>query len=166
VVDALGEVAFFLMLACSAFALSSLLKSWHRGQESRLSGWRVLARAGTTSTEAPADRLDVLRVRHRAIVTLKGSIDVEVAPELDRRLSQLVSEGISHLVVNLEEASLRDASGLGLLAHALELLRARGGDLSLVCPEGRMLVIFETTRLAQQVAIYPSVQEAIKRVAS
>ena len=67
------------------------------------------------------------------IVDLKGQLKLGEA-DLDFRneLDKLVRSGKSHVVLNLNDVSEIDTTGLGTLLFALAKLRKAGGGLALV----------------------------------
>ena len=67
----------------------------------------------------------------RAIVTVDGEVDIATAPTLGGLLETLVDHGHTELVLELEALQFLDASGVGVLARGLALLRPHQGTLRL-----------------------------------
>lgn len=99
------------------------------------------------------------------VVHVGGEIDVYTAPVLRERLDEHISEGRHQLVVNLEDVSFMDSTGLGVLVGRLKLVRVKNGTLRLVCSSERILKVFSITGLDKVFQIFPSVDEALAAAA-
>jgi anti-sigma B factor antagonist len=99
------------------------------------------------------------------IVHVGGEIDVYTAPVLRERLDEHISEGRHHLVVDLEDVSFMDSTGLGVLVGRLKLVRIKNGTLRLVCPSERILKVFSITGLDKVFQIFASVDDALAETA-
>jgi anti-sigma B factor antagonist len=104
--------------------------------------------------------IDVRRVDSRAVVDVKGEIDVYTAPKLREKLIELVSEGSYDVVVNLEGVDFLDSTGLGVLVGALKRVKAHDGSFALVCTQDKILKIFKITGLTKVFPIHDSVEQA------
>ena len=105
--------------------------------------------------------LDTRRDGDHAVIAVVGEIDVYTAPQLRDAISDLVSEGIFHLVVDMGGVEFLDSTGLGVLVGGLKRVRSRGGSMRLVCTSERLLKIFRITGLAKVFPIHDSVDDAI-----
>jgi len=95
------------------------------------------------------------------IVHVGGEIDVYTAPVLRERLDEHISAGRDHLVVDLENVSFMDSTGLGVLVGRLKLVRVTNGSLRLVCSSERILKVFSITGLDKVFHIFGSVDDAL-----
>ena len=107
--------------------------------------------------------LDVLSAGPRAIVGAHGDIDAVTAPELHDKVIGLVSQGVRHLVLNLEATNFVDAAGVDVIVRALKLLNAHDGSLSLVCSQEHLLKVFDVAALTDALDIHPSLQQALEQ---
>jgi anti-sigma B factor antagonist len=82
-----------------------------------------------------------------AIVTVVGDADLHSAPELRDRLTDLMDEGVSHLVLDLSETTFVDSMTLGVLLGCVKRLRATEGTVEIVVPRDDIRRIFEITML-------------------
>ena len=82
-----------------------------------------------------------------AIVTVVGDADLHSAPELRDRLTELMDEGVSHLVLDLSETTFVDSMTLGVLLGCVKRLRAAEGSVEIVVPRDDIRRIFEITML-------------------
>jgi anti-sigma B factor antagonist len=94
------------------------------------------------------------------IVAVGGEIDVYTAPKLRDRITELVADGVYHLVIDMEQVEFLDSTGLGVLVGGLKKVRAHDGSLQLVCNQERLLKIFRITGLAKVFTIHASAESA------
>ncbi len=94
------------------------------------------------------------------VVHVGGEIDVYTAPLLREALDKQVSAGRVDLVVDLDEVTFMDSTGLGVLVGRLKLVRSQGGTLRIVSSQDRILKVFKITGLDKVFHIFASVDEA------
>ena len=64
-------------------------------------------------------------------VVVAGELDQCTAPQIRRQLDEIVNDqGVIHLVLDLENLTFMDSSGIGVLLGRLRALQARGGTLT------------------------------------
>ncbi len=97
----------------------------------------------------------------KTIVAVGGEIDVYTAPKLRDKITELVSGGSYHLVVDMQEVEFLDSTGLGVLVGGLKKVRAHEGSLQLICNQDRLLKIFRITGLAKVFTIHESADAAL-----
>lgn len=96
------------------------------------------------------------------VLGLVGEVDLATLPQLHGRLLRSIGQqpgGV--VVVDLDGVLAIDDSGLGALVGAAGRLRARGGDLLLVCSEGRVLELMRRTRLDRALDVHPTRAAAV-----
>jgi len=96
------------------------------------------------------------------IVDLKGRLtlgeeDLHFRSELD----QLVQAGKTRVVLNLNDLSHLDTTGLGTLLYALAKLRKAGGGLALVNLKPLHIEVLLETRLEAVFNVYKEDQDAV-----
>lgn len=96
-----------------------------------------------------------------SIVVVEGEVDVQTAAQLRQTLDQEIAEGHVRLVVNLDEVTFLDSTGLGVLVGRLKLVRNASGWLRIVCSSDRILRVFRITGLDKVFGIHPSLDEAL-----
>src|ERR671910_2566933 len=92
-------------------------------------------------------RTEVSKIGGWTVVSVYGELDVATSPSLRERLIQLVGDGSTRLVLDLQGVDFLDSTGLGTIVSALKRARTHGGDLRLVCTEARITLLFEITGL-------------------
>lgn len=95
------------------------------------------------------------------VVRVSGDLDVMAAPRLREQFADLVRRGHYDVVVDLDEVSFLDSTGLAVLVNALKRVRAHDGWLRLVCTNERTIQIFRITGLTRTFGIYPTTAEAL-----
>jgi anti-anti-sigma factor len=99
------------------------------------------------------------------ILDLRGrsTIDGGESEVLSSSLKKLVANGVRKLVLNLANMSQVDSSGVSIIVGTAVSLRAKGGDLKLLCPCGRVLEVFRVLHLLE---IIPSFEDETQALAS
>jgi anti-sigma B factor antagonist len=105
--------------------------------------------------------IDVTQSSGVAIVAPRGDLDMGTVPDVRRALAGLLDRGQSRLLVDLDDVSYIDSSGIGALIGAMKQARAAGGDVRLCALQDDVRPIFEITRLGQAMTIHPTRQEAL-----
>ena len=82
------------------------------------------------------------------VVTLRGEIDVGSTPALRDWLSRASDEGRHSLVVDLSNVEFMAVSGLYVLCDEQARMAAHQARLTVVCPSGRILQLFDVCRLS------------------
>ena len=90
------------------------------------------------------------------IVAVEGEIDVYTAPKLRDKITELVGDGVYHVIIDMEKVEFLDSTGLGVLVGGLKKVRAHDGSLELICNQERLLKIFRITGLAKVFTIHGS----------
>jgi anti-sigma B factor antagonist len=96
------------------------------------------------------------------VVDLCGKSTIDSGSEsLSRRLKELIADGVYRLLLNLEDLSQVDSSGVGVIIDTVVRVRNRGGDLKLLSPQGRVLEVLRVLRLTKIVACFEDETEAL-----
>lgn len=94
------------------------------------------------------------------VLAVKGEVDLYTSPQLKDKVTEMIEQGQSRLVIDLADVGFMDSSGLGVLVTALKRARERDGSLALVCPEGSVHKVLTITGLDRVFPIHQSVTEA------
>ncbi len=95
------------------------------------------------------------------VVAPDGDLDMAVADQFRRTLTDLIDRKQTRLLLDLGEVAYIDSSGLGALVAALKHCRSLGGDIRLCGLQPDVRAIFEMTRLVKILEIYGSRREAL-----
>jgi anti-sigma B factor antagonist len=97
---------------------------------------------------------------HAVVVSVRGEVDNDTAPQLREALSAARGDGARRVVVDLSETDFLDSSGLGALVGASKE-QAERTPLVLVCPKENLRKLFEISRLDEVLQIYPNLPTAL-----
>ena len=96
-----------------------------------------------------------------SVTAVAGELDVVGGPELRQHVMAQLSEGSSHLVLDLSGVDFIDSFGLGVVVGALKRTRLLDGDLRVVVPAPRIRRVFEVCDLDRVFKLHKTVQEAV-----
>lgn len=99
---------------------------------------------------------------HAAVVSLSGRLDLLTAADTKNRLQALVQEGWSKLVVDLQDVTFVDSSGLGAVIAALKAARIAGGDFRIARAGDQVRYILKVSTLEQVLPPFSTVEEALE----
>ena len=107
----------------------------------------------------------VRRDRGYAIVAVAGEVDIATVTRLRQRLFELAASGRT-LVVDLDQVSFIDSSGLAALVGAARRAAAHGTSLQVVCDRPRTRQLFRLTGLDGLVPLAHTLDEALESLAA
>ena len=96
---------------------------------------------------------DTLSAKGTLVLRPAGAIDVRRVEELHEEWQGLLGQGYLDWVVDLQDTSMLDSSGLGLLVRQFMTLKSRGGALRVVTDNERFLDLFRITRLDKLIKV-------------
>ena len=96
-----------------------------------------------------------------SVVRIEGDIDINTSPDVRKYFDKLVTEKKGNFVINLENVPYVDSSGLATLVEILKRVRATSGTLKLTNLSGKVLGLFEITKLNKLFTIAADEEEAI-----
>jgi anti-sigma B factor antagonist len=103
--------------------------------------------------EKLVDGVTVLDLRGRLVLG-------EETEALRERIKRLVAGGHMRLVLNLEELSYMDSSGLSTLISSFVSVRNQGGELKLLRLSQRVSDLMQITKLSTVFEIYDTMDDA------
>lgn len=104
---------------------------------------------------------------HAAVLSVKGRFlgSIERAA-LQHTIDDLKATGRMRLVIDLAKTDFVDSTGIGVLVHGAETLRAAGGDVCLAGMQTRVKNLFVISRLLGPMFDgYPTVEAALMHFA-
>lgn len=96
------------------------------------------------------------------IVALAGELTLRESPAFHDTLLELCEQTPVHIVVNLQELTFIDSSGVGTLTDIFRRIKKGDGKFALVGMSKMVRSVFEITRLDRFFSIYETEQEALK----
>jgi anti-sigma B factor antagonist len=97
----------------------------------------------------------------KKIMTLSGEIDMSSSPVLRKELMSLVKKKVDPLLVDFEDVSYIDSSGIATFVEGLKGMSAFGGKLKLAAMSSGVKEIFSFSKLDRVFEIYGSIDDAI-----
>ncbi len=94
------------------------------------------------------------------MVLISGKVDLATCPQLRNMLADLVDQGVYHLIVDLEQVTFLDSSGIGVLLSVLRRIREHGGSIHLTAPSPHVRRVLELTGITTLLPIYDTLDEA------
>lgn len=104
---------------------------------------------------------EVRRQGTATVVVLTGEVDLHHTPEVHKALVAACEQKPPSLVINLQEVSYMDSSGIGTLVEVLRRVNAYQGKLGLCHMNDRVYSVFEITKLDHFFKIYKTEAEAL-----
>ncbi len=95
------------------------------------------------------------------VVAVAGELDLFTAPFLRDEVRDAIKQDSARLVLDLQQLSFMDSSGLSVLIEAWRLATSEGGGVSLAAPQAPVARILRTTGLDQRIKVYPDVDSAV-----
>ncbi len=96
-----------------------------------------------------------------AILTVRGELDLALCIKVAPALNAAVRSAARAVVIDLEEVSMVDSSGIALLLNAFRRLDHANRQLAIACPLGSPRRAFELTALDRQLPMYETRRDAL-----
>jgi anti-sigma B factor antagonist len=98
------------------------------------------------------------------ILDFRGRATIGADSELlSSHLRELIANGVRKLLLNLADLTQLDSSGISTIVGSYVSLRRQGGDLKLLCPRGRVVMVLKVLHLLD---IIPSFNDETQALAS
>jgi anti-sigma B factor antagonist len=95
-----------------------------------------------------------------AVVRPRGRLNMAAARRLKEVLDGVVAGGSTRIVVDMDETTFLDSSGLGALIAGLKSARQAGGDLRVARPTEAVRTVFSLTNLDRVLNLRDTVEGA------
>jgi anti-sigma B factor antagonist len=109
-------------------------------------------------------QISIRESRGVTILDLRGKATIGADSNLlSSRLGELVGKGVRKLLLNLAGLTQVDSSAVSTIVRLFVSLRCQGGDLKLLRPCGRVLLVFKVIHLLD---VIPSFEDETQALAS
>ncbi|GAA4094956.1 anti-sigma factor antagonist [Nonomuraea sp. NPDC050663] len=98
------------------------------------------------------------------VVAVEGELDLFTAPFLRDEVRDAIKQDGARLVLDLQQLSFMDSSGLSVLIEAWRLATGEGGGVSLAAPQAPVARILRTTGLDRRIKVYADVDSAVGEI--
>lgn len=95
------------------------------------------------------------------ILALDGEIDLDTVSHLRKEFRSLQDDGVSEIVLDIENVGYIDSIGLSALADASRKFRAAGGWLRLVSTNQNLRRLLDITGLIRFLPLFADVESAL-----
>lgn len=106
-----------------------------------------------------------ISIRESADVTileLQGKVTIGVDGDLlGEHLKKLLAKGARKLLLNLEDVTQLDSSGISAVVGAYVSLSRQGGSLKLLCPSGRVQDVLQVMHVADLIPTFEDETQAL-----
>jgi anti-sigma B factor antagonist len=99
--------------------------------------------------------------RDITLVTVKGYVDTMTCSILLNKITQILQNGIFHIVVDLAQVNYVSSAGWGVFVGEIKGIRDKGGDLKIVQMTPEVYDVFEMLEFHRILAYYDSIEEAL-----
>ncbi|MEU9020565.1 STAS domain-containing protein [Actinomadura sp. NPDC048394] len=97
----------------------------------------------------------------RAVVRLRGELDIAGSDELRRHLEAARREHGDHLILDLADLEFMDSQGLSVIVGCYKAATAAGGSLTLAGPRPLVRRTLEITGLHRRIPVQASLEAAL-----
>lgn len=97
------------------------------------------------------------------LLSLHGTLELSTVLFLKTRLSSLLSEGKTQIIIDMSQLVFIDSSGITTLVVGTREAQRRNGSLVIANPSSNVAYTFEITMMKDILEIYNSQEEAIQR---
>jgi anti-anti-sigma factor len=96
----------------------------------------------------------------RAVVRLKGELDIATVDELRQHLHKARQSYGEHVILDLTDLEFMDSQGLSVIINCHKAVNAAAGSLVLVAPRPIVRRTLEITGLSRRLDVFDSIEEA------
>lgn len=108
-------------------------------------------------------KVETMVVQGRLLVRLEGELDVYQVDQVRAVMEQALDDsGSQTLILDLENMSFIDSSGLGVLLGRYKRLQASGGTMLAASIQPQVHTVFELSGLLKLIRIYPALSDALQ----
>jgi anti-sigma B factor antagonist len=90
---------------------------------------------------------DITRADHETSLVIRGSLDINSAPQLAEEIDKLVAGKVKRVNVDLAGLDLIDSSGVAALVKLYKGIRGHGGHVEMTGARDQPLAIFKLLRM-------------------
>lgn len=97
----------------------------------------------------------------RALISLRGEVDIYTAPRFKEQLIALLDEGVTELVIDLSGVTFIDSTALGIMIGGVRRLHDVDGRMALVVATRPVARVLTITGLDRVFTIHATREEAL-----
>ncbi|MFN6562132.1 MAG: STAS domain-containing protein [Nostoc sp. ChiSLP01] len=97
------------------------------------------------------------------VIKLSGSLNSTTSQEFRQNITKIIEVGVKTVLLDFQDVTFMDSSGLGALVLAFKTLRAADIQLVICSINEQVRILFELTNMDKIFEIFPT-QEAFNQV--
>lgn len=105
-------------------------------------------------------KIQILDSEGLKIVSVSGDIDMSSSPDLRKELLQLARKKVSILLVDFNDVSYIDSSGIATFVEGLKCMMTYGGKMKFIGIPEKIMEIFCFAKLDRVFEIYGTIDDA------
>lgn len=109
--------------------------------------------------EITVDRVGALQ--DIGLFRVRGYVDTTTSPELQRKLTEIIHDGITQIIIDLGAVNYVSSAGWGVFVGEIRGLREQGGDLKIIQMIPEVNEVFEMLEFNRILTCYDSLEEAV-----
>ncbi len=106
--------------------------------------------------------IDVKKGGHAVVVCVTGRIDTISAPDFQQKIEEILAQGESRIVVDLEKLEYVSSAGLRSILIGAQKAKAAQGSLCCCALQGMVKKVFEISGFGVMLPIFDSVEAALQ----
>jgi anti-anti-sigma factor len=95
-------------------------------------------------------------IQYVEIIKLKGNLNASSIPEFRKKVNETLENGTKVLLIDCQDVSFIDSSGLGALVLAFKALRAANIRMAICSINEQVRILFELTGMDEVFEIFPN----------
>ncbi len=107
-------------------------------------------------------KIETKKINEVSVVELFDRVDASSSNNLKEMIQGMIDKNEVNLLINLENVSFIDSSGLGTLITCLKSINKAGGHLKIAQPCSNVKSVFDMTRMDRVFEIFDSDEAALK----
>jgi len=100
------------------------------------------------------------------VIQPAGMLDSAKGSEFRQEIGEMVENGVNIVLIDFQDVTFMDSSGLGALVLALKTVRAAGGKLFICSINEQIRMLFELTSMDRVFQIFPNRDEFANTIGS
>ena len=106
--------------------------------------------------------ISVKTVERVKVLAFQGNLDTLTSPDSERQLNQLIEDGETKFLVNLEKLDYISSAGLRVLLATAKKLKAIGGELRVCSLNEIVAEVFDISGFDLILTVLPNESEALE----
>lgn len=99
--------------------------------------------------------------RDICLLRVKGYIDTQTCGKMLAEITQVIKEGLLHIIVDMSQVNYVSSAGWGVFVGEIKGIRENGGDLKIVQMSPEVYDVFEMLEFNRILDTYDNIEEAI-----